>query len=228
MIGTSGYDTAMPSLEHLIANNRAWAARLEKRDPGFFARLNEQQAPQYLWIGCADSRVPANEIVGLLPGELFVHRNVANVVVHTDLNCLSVLQFAVDVLHVRHVIVCGHYGCGGVRAAWGSARLGLIENWLRHIQDVAAKHPSLFEGLHSDDAHVDRLCELNVIEQVVHVCRTTVVQDAWQRGQAVTVHAWIYALVDGLVRELGIAADGPVALDNQYKRALAALRGPGK
>lgn len=215
----------MPTLDHLIANNRAWAARTEARDPGFFARLTEQQAPQYLWIGCADSRVPANEIVGLLPGELFVHRNVANVVVHTDLNCLSVLQFAVDVLRVRHVIVCGHYGCGGVRAAWGAARLGLIENWLRHIQDVAAKHQPLFDGLDSDDAQVDRLCELNVIEQVVHVCRTTVVQDAWERGQPLQVHAWIYALADGLVRELGIAADGPVALDNQYKRALSALRG---
>jgi carbonic anhydrase len=214
----------MPTLDHLIANNRAWAARTEARDPGFFARLTEQQAPQFLWIGCADSRVPANEIVGLLPGELFVHRNVANVVVHTDLNCLSVLQFAVDVLRVQHVIVCGHYGCGGVRAAWGAARLGLIENWLRHIQDVAAKHHALFEGLDSEDAQVDRLCELNVIEQVVHVCRTTVVQDAWERGQPLQVHGWIYALADGLVRELDIAADGPVALDNQYKRALTALR----
>jgi carbonic anhydrase len=154
---------------------------------------------------------------------LFVHRNVANVVVHTDLNCLSVLQFAVDVLRVQHVIVCGHYGCGGVRAAWRAEPLGLIENWLRHIQDVAGKHHALFEGLDSDEARIDRLCELNVIEQVDHVCRTTVVQDAWQRGQPLAVHAWIYALADGLVRELGITADGPVALDNQYKRALAAI-----
>ena len=213
----------MSSLRNLIANNRAWAAAVEAREPGFFARLTAQQAPRYLWIGCSDSRVPANEIVGLLPGELFVHRNVANVVVHTDLNCLSVLQFAVDVLRVQHVIVCGHYGCGGVRAAWRAEPLGLIENWLRHVQDVAGKHPTLLQGLDSDDAHVDRLCELNVIEQVDHVCRTTVVQDAWQRGQPLAVHAWIYALADGLVRELGIAADGPVALDNQYKRALAAL-----
>jgi len=217
----------MSSLQNLIANNRAWAARIEADEPGFFARLTAQQAPRYLWIGCSDSRVPANDIVGLLPGELFVHRNVANVVVHTDLNCLSVLQFAVDVLRVQHVIVCGHYGCGGVRAAWSAQPLGLIENWLRHIQDVAGKHTALFEGLASDAARVDRLCELNVIEQVMHVCRTTVVQDAWHRGQAVAVHGWIYELADGLVRELGIAADGPVALDNQYKRALAALAKPG-
>ncbi len=216
----------MSSLQDLIANNRSWAAAIEARDPGFFARLTAQQAPRYLWIGCSDSRVPANEIVGLLPGELFVHRNVANVVVHTDLNCLSVIQFAVDVLRVQHVIVCGHYGCGGVRAAWSAAPLGLIENWLRHIQDVAGKHPALFDGLGSDDARVDRLCELNVIEQVVHVCRTTVVRDAWQRGQPVAVHGWIYALADGLVRELGIAADSPAALETQYKRALAALRSP--
>jgi carbonic anhydrase len=217
----------MASLQHLIANNRSWAAKLEASDPGFFRRLTAQQAPRYLWIGCSDSRVPANDIVGLLPGELFVHRNVANVVVHTDLNCLSVLQFGVDVLRVQHVIVCGHYGCGGVRAAWSAAPLGLIENWLRHIQDVAGKHPALLDGLASDDARVDRLCELNVIEQVVHVCRTTVVQDAWQRGQSLAVHGWIYALADGLVRELGIAADGPVALANQYKRAWAALQEAG-
>jgi carbonic anhydrase len=218
----------MSSLQNLIANNRAWAAQIEADDPGFFARLTAQQAPRYLWIGCSDSRVPANDIVGLLPGELFVHRNVANVVVHTDLNCLSVLQFAVDVLRVQHVIVCGHYGCGGVRAAWSAQPLGLIENWLRHIQDVAGKHTAQFEGLASDEARVDRLCELNVIEQVMHVCRTTVVQDAWHRGQALAVHGWIYELADGLVRELGIAADGPVALDNQYKRALAALTKPGE
>ncbi len=216
----------MSSLDHLIANNRAWAADITTRDPEFFARLTAQQAPRYLWIGCSDSRVPANEIVGLLPGELFVHRNVGNVVVHTDLNCLSVLQFAVDVLRVQHVIVCGHYGCGGVRAAWRAEPLGLIENWLRHIQDVAGKHDAFLEGIESDDARMDSLCELNVIEQVVHVCRTTVVQEAWQRGQSLTVHAWVYALSDGLVRELGIAADGPVALDNQYKRALADLRDP--
>ena len=217
----------MSSLQNLIANNRSWAAKIEARDPGFFARLTAQQAPRYLWIGCSDSRVPANEIVGLLPGELFVHRNVANVVVHTDLNCLSVIQFAIDVLRVQHVIVCGHYACGGVRAALSAAPLGLIENWLRHIQDVAGKHPALFDGLGSDDARVDRLCELNVIEQVVHVCRTTIVRDAWQRGQSVAVHGWIYALADGLVRELGIAADSPDTLETQYQRALAALRSPG-
>jgi carbonic anhydrase len=213
----------MSSLQDLIANNRSWAAAVEARDPGFFARLTAQQAPRYLWIGCSDSRVPANEIVGLLPGELFVHRNVANVVVHTDLNCLSVLQFAVDVLRVQHVIVCGHYGCGGVRAAWTAAPLGLIENWLRHIQDVAGKHPALFDGLGSDDARVDRLCELNVIEQALNVCQTTVLCEAWARGQDVTVHGWVYGLNDGLVRDTGfsVAALGEIA--GRYEAAIGRI-----
>jgi carbonic anhydrase len=190
------------SLPELFANNRAWAERLTARDPGFFETLSKQQAPGYLWIGCADSRVPANEIVGLLPGELFVHRNVANVVVHTDLNCLSVLQYAVEVLQVRHVIVTGHYGCGGVRAADAGASLGLIDNWLRHVQDVRDRHRAALDQYANQEARLDRLCELNVIEQARHVCQTTIVQDAWRRGQPLTVHSWIYALRDGLLRDL--------------------------
>jgi carbonic anhydrase len=192
----------LEDLPDLFENNRRWAASCIAKRPDFFAKLKAQQAPDYLWIGCADSRVPANEIVGLMPGELFVHRNVANVVVHTDLNCLSVLQYAVDVLQVRHIIVCGHYGCGGVRAALDSARLGLIDNWLRHVQDVHAKYHVEVDNAGDLDARVNRLCELNVIEQAVHVCKTTVVQDAWGRHQPVAVHAWIYGLDDGRLRDL--------------------------
>src|SRR4051812_41131087 len=192
----------MRTLRHLFDNNAAWARRLRDQDPEFFVKLSQQQFPSYLWIGCSDSRVPANEIVGLLPGELFVHRNVANVVVHTDLNCLSVLQFAVDVLKVGHVIVCGHYGCGGVKAALADEKLGLIDNWLRHVQDVARQHASALESLDAA-ARLDRLCELNVLEQARHVCETTVVQDAWGRGQTLHVHAWIYGLHDGRLRDLG-------------------------
>ena len=198
----------MRSLPELFANNRAWAAEMTLSDPEFFQRLSSQQAPQYLWIGCADSRVPANEIVGLLPGELFVHRNIANVVVHTDLNCLSVLQFAVDVLRVQHVIVCGHYGCGGVFAALRDDRLGLADNWLRHVQDVRSKHEGELRSLSTEAERHDRLCELNVREQVVNVAQTTIVQDAWARGQALTVHGWIYGLRDGLLRDLGVWIDG--------------------
>jgi carbonic anhydrase len=192
----------MPPLQHLFAQNRAWAAATEQRRPGFFSALARQQAPRYLWIGCSDSRVPANEIVGLMPGELFVHRNVANVVVHTDLNCLSVLQYAVDVIKVEHVIVCGHYGCGGIRAAWDAVPLGLIDNWLRHIQDVADRHRDVLATEPDIERKVDRLCELNVLEQTANVCRTSIVQNAWTRGQQLTVHAWIYALQDGLLRDL--------------------------
>jgi carbonic anhydrase len=188
-------------LSHLFENNRRWAETITARQPDFFRRLAAQQAPGYLWIGCSDSRVPANEIVGLLPGELFVHRNVANVVVHTDLNCLSVLQFAIDVLKVRDVIVCGHYGCGGVKAALEDAKLGLINNWLRHVQDVARQHAAALDAV-GPDSRLDRLCELNVVEQARHVCETTVVQDAWARGQSVDVHAWIYGLHDGRLRDL--------------------------
>jgi carbonic anhydrase len=195
------------SLSHLFDNNRAWAAKVTAAHPDFFRKLAAQQAPEYLWIGCSDSRVPANEIVDLLPGELFVHRNVANVVVHTDLNCLSVLQYAVDVLRVKHVIVCGHYGCGGVKAALDEAKLGLIDNWLRHVQDVARVYEPELEGL-AGDARVDRLCELNVIDQARHVCETTVVRDAWARAQELDVHAWIYGLHDGRLRDLGFTQDG--------------------
>jgi carbonic anhydrase len=194
------------ALDHLIAGNRRWAEGSVREDPTFFRRLIEQQAPKYLWIGCSDSRVPANDIVGLLPGELFVHRNVANLVVHTDLNCLSVLQYAVEVLRVAHVIVCGHYGCGGIAAAERAAPLGLIDNWLRHIQDVAERRRAVLSR-EPDPAHrTDRLCELNVLEQAHNVCRTTIAQDAWNRGQPLSVHAWIYRLSDGLVQDLGFTA----------------------
>src|SRR4051794_5225603 len=192
----------MHVLSHLFANNRAWAGDMTRQDPDFFRRLSGQQAPRYLWIGCSDSRVPANQIVGLLPGEMFVHRNVANVVVHADLNCLSTVQFAVEVLRVGHVIVCGHYGCGGVLAALRDDRLGLVDNWLRHVQDVHIKHRAQLDALATEAARHARLCELNVMEQVVNVSQTTVVRDAWARGQAVAVHGWIYDLRDGLLREL--------------------------
>jgi carbonic anhydrase len=192
-------------LTELFENNGAWAADMVARDPGFFAGLAERQAPEYLWIGCSDSRVPANQIVGLAPGDVFVHRNVANVVVHTDLNCLSVLQYAVDVLGVRHVIVCGHYGCGGVRAALDGSRHGLVDNWLRHVMDVGEKHEAELAGLESDQDRFARLCELNVAAQVANVCQTTIVQDAWARGQDLTVHGLIYGLEDGLLRDLGVS-----------------------
>jgi carbonic anhydrase len=203
----------MKSLSHLFDNNRKWAADITATRPDFFQKLAAQQAPEYLWIGCSDSRVPANEIVNLLPGELFVHRNVANVVVHTDLNCLSVLQYAVDVLKVRHVIVCGHYGCGGVQSALTEAKLGLIDNWLRHVQDVARVHAPELDALRPA-ARVDRLCELNVIDQARHVCETTVVQDAWARGQELDVHAWIYGLQDGHLRDLGFTTDRSTRLQS--------------
>ena len=193
----------MRLLAHLFRNNREWAAEITRQDPEFFRRLSEQQAPPYLWIGCSDSRVPANQIVGLLPGELFVHRNVANVVVHTDLNCLSVIQFAVEILGVGHIIVCGHYGCGGVQAALRDDRLGLIDNWLCHVQDVRRKHQAELERLATDEERHRRLCELNVAEQVVNVSQTTVVRDAWSRGRALAVHGWVYDLHDGLLRDLG-------------------------
>lgn len=213
----------MKTLEHLLKNNRTWANAMLAEDPAFFQRLSLQQSPEYLWIGCSDSRVPANQIVGLLPGELFVHRNVANVVVHTDLNCLSVLQYAIDVLKVKHVIVCGHYGCGGVLAALQNARLGLIDNWLRHIQDVAEKHRELlFERTNETKRH-ERLCELNVIEQVCNVAQTTVVQHAWERGQDLTIHSWIYGLQDGLLRDLQVQASARAELTIVYRNALIEL-----
>jgi carbonic anhydrase len=196
-------------LKHLFENNRAWAAKITKQDPTFFARLSAQQAPEYLWIGCADSRVPPNDLVGLAPGELFVHRNVANVVVHADLNCLSALQFAVDVLKVKHVIVCGHYGCGGVLAALRDDRLGLVDNWLRHVQDVRWKHQAEIDRIPTQGEQHNRLCELNVIEQVTNVSQTTVVRDAWARRQPVAVHGWIYDLRDGLLRDLEVTISKP-------------------
>jgi carbonic anhydrase len=202
-------------LDHLLDNNRRWAADMEARHPGFFQQLIAQQEPQFLWIGCSDSRVPANEIVNLMPGELFVHRNVANVVVHTDLNCLSVLQYAVDVLKVRHVMVVGHYGCGGVRAAMQDQRFGLIDNWLRHVQDVRDKHEAQLARLADDEARVRRLCELNVIEQARSVCETTILRDAWERGQPVMVHGWVYGLADGIIHDLGIAATSWAEFNSQ-------------
>jgi carbonic anhydrase len=192
----------MKDIHHLIESNRAWAERMVADDPEFFHRLARQQTPQYMWIGCADSRVPANEIVGLLPGEMFVHRNVANVVVHADVNCLATLQFAVDILQVRHVIVCGHYGCGGVLAALRDDRMGLVDNWLRHVQDVRQKHREQIAALTTEKEQADRLCELNVIEQTINVSQTTVLGDAWHRGQTVSVHGWIYGLHNGRLKEI--------------------------
>ena len=206
----------MRLLKHLFEKNRAWAAGMQQDDPAFFERQALQQTPEYLWIGCADSRVPANVIVGLDPGEMFVHRNVANVVVHTDLNCLSVVQYAVEVLQVRHVIVCGHYGCGGVLAAMQHAELGLIDNWLRHIKDVYRRHEDALMALPEAD-RPDRLCELNVVEQVAHLCQTTIVQNAWARGQDLAVHGWIYGLSDGLLHDLGVCIDGPQDLEAVYR-----------
>ena len=213
----------MAVLDHLLDNNRRWASAMRAQDPAFFGKLAEQQSPQYLWIGCSDSRVPANEIVGLRPGEIFVHRNVANVVVHTDLNCLSVIQFAVETLGVRHVIVCGHYGCGGVRASMESDHHGLIDNWLRHIQDVQQKHQGALSALGDERARFERLCELNVIEQVVNVCQTTIVQDAWARGEKLAVHGWIYAISDGLLRDLSVSIDGKGDIEGVYREALQRL-----
>jgi carbonic anhydrase len=213
----------MSPTHDLFANNRAWAERIRRQQPDFFAKLSQQQSPEYLWIGCSDSRVPANEIVGLLPGEIFVHRNVANVVVHTDLNCLSVLEFAVDLLKVRHVIVCGHYGCSGVRAALDGARLGLSENWLQHVQDVRSRHAPRIAQIPAVAAQADRLCELNVLEQAANVCRTTIVRDAWDRGQAVTIHGWIYGLKDGLLHDLGFEVSNAAGVAGAYAAALERL-----
>jgi carbonic anhydrase len=210
----------MSTLRKLFDKNRAWADAISGRDPQFFHKLSRLHAPEYLWIGCADSRVPANEIVGLLPGEMFVHRNVANIVVHTDLNCLAVMQYAVDVLKVKHIIVVGHYGCGGVRAAFQKKRLGLIDNWLRHVQDVHAKHARSLESLTELSAQLDRLCELNVLEQAANVCQTSIVLDAWERGQPLTVHGWVYGLHDGLLRDLGMNASNAAEASQAYAKAL--------
>jgi carbonic anhydrase len=212
----------MKTLPELFRNNRGWSERIRRADPDFFRKLSEQQSPQYLWIGCSDSRVPANEIVDLLPGELFVHRNIANMVVHTDFNCLSVMQFAVDVLRIRHIIVCGHYGCSGVRAALMKERHGLVDNWLRHIQDLQQQHEARLQAL-APEARAARLCELNVIEQVSNVCRTSIVGDAWARGQPLVVHGWIYGVHDGLLRDLGTTVASADEAAAAYAGALAAL-----
>lgn len=213
----------MLTLKGLFENNRRWAAGVTARDPRFFETLSMQQSPRYLWIGCADSRVPANEIVGLLPGELFVHRNVANVVVPTDLNCLAVLQYAIDVLKVEHVIVCGHYGCGGVQAAEANLSLGLVDQWLQYVRDVRERHRPFLDARRDTAERVDRLCELNVVEQVRNVCQTAVVQDAWGRAQTLSVHGWIYALRDGLLRDLAFTVQAATDVEPAYERAIAGL-----
>jgi carbonic anhydrase len=210
----------MQTLDHLFLSNKNWAENIRRQDPDFFLKLSRQQFPSYLWIGCSDSRVPANQIVGLLPGELFVHRNVANLVVHTDLNCLSVMQFAVDILKIRHIIVCGHYGCSGVQAALSTDRLGLIDNWLRHIQDVREKHNSRLEKVSHAEA-LNRLCELNVIEQVANVCQTTIARDAWDRGQELSIHGWIYGLKDGLLRNLNVSVKSFSEISKVYNAAIS-------
>jgi carbonic anhydrase len=210
----------MSAIAQLLANNQKWAAETSALNPDFFSALAGQQSPDYLWIGCSDSRVPANQIVGLIPGEIFVHRNVANVVVHTDLNCLSVMQFAVDVLLVKHILVVGHYGCGGVITALQGRRLGLIDNWLRHVQDVRQKHAHLLEQAGDAESQANRLCELNVIEQVMNVCETTIVQDAWLRGQELTVHGLVYALQDGIIRDLRVSISSLPELKPAYNSAL--------
>ena len=214
----------MRRLNELLDNNRLWAEGVRAQDPDFFTRLAMQQSPEYLWIGCSDSRVPANQIVGLLPGTVFVHRNVANLVITTDLNCVSVMQFAVDVLTVKHIIVCGHHGCGGVRAALDNARMGLIDNWLRHVQDVRDRHQKLLDTVADVSQRAERLCELNVVEQVAHVCRTTIVQDAWTRGQDLTVHGWIYSLKDGLIRDLEMIVSNLDEFTPAYKAAVEHIR----
>jgi len=210
-------------VEDLFKKNVAWAESVKKSDPTFFEQLSKQQAPEYLWIGCSDSRVPANEIVGLMPGELFVHRNVANMVVHSDLNCLSVMQYAVEYLKVKHVIVCGHYGCGGVKASVERQRLGLIDNWLLNVQDVQYIHQAyLSDGKNTEDL-VDQVCELNVTEQVVNVCKTNIIKDAWERGQDLTVHGWIYSIADGLLKDLGVNVSSPDEIRSKYHQAVEGI-----
>lgn len=213
----------MRSLKHLFENNKAWADRIEVEAPGFFKKLSEQQAPEYLWIGCSDSRVPANDIVGLLPGELFVHRNVANMVLHSDINCLSVLQYAIDVLKVKHIIVVGHYGCGGIAAAMMKQRIGFIDNWLRNIKDVYALHRDELEAIAEESDRVNRLCELNVMEQVRNVCHTSFVQEAWERGQEITVHGWVYSLRNGRVKDLRVTHSSSDQIDNIYALDLSEM-----
>jgi carbonic anhydrase len=203
----------MKELPNLIENNKKWASEISASSPNFFSRLVAQQAPEYLWIGCSDSRVPANEIVGLLPGELFVHRNIANLVIHTDLNCLSVLQYAVDILLIKHVIVCGHYGCGGIKAAMEDRPHGLVDNWLRHVRDIHHKHQAKLEEILNESDRIRRLCELNALEQVINVGNTTIIQDAWGRGQEIAIHGWIYDIADGLLKDLDVCITSRKELD---------------
>jgi len=210
----------MSALNHLFENNRIWAGNVRQTDPGFFQRLSRQQSPSYLWIGCSDSRVPANQIVGLLPGEMFVHRSIANVVDQTDLNCMSVMQFAIDVVKIRHIIVCGHYGCAGIRAAQGHDKLGLVDQWLRHVHSVCQKYAPQLSEVADETQRSDRLCELNVIEQVANVCQTTIARDAWERGQELTVHGWIYAINDGLLRDLNVTVTNLVEMGQVYEAAI--------
>jgi carbonic anhydrase len=211
----------MKSLAHLFENNRKWSSRIREAKPEFFPSLAAQQSPQYLWIGCSDSRVPANEIVGLLPGELFVHRNVANLVIHTDMNCLSVLQYAVDILAIRHVIVCGHYGCGGIKAAMEKGPHGLVDNWLRHVRDTYQQHRVELDAIPRGEERLRRLCEINVVEQVINVCNTTIVQAAWAGGRPVAVHGWIYGVEDGLLRNLDVYAASPEDLQRLQRNSCA-------
>ena len=208
------------TIEHLFGNNKAWSERKHSEDPEFFTRLVNQQSPEYLWIGCSDSRVPANQIVGLAPGEVFVHRNIANVVVHTDLNALSVIHYAVAILRVKHILVVGHYGCGGVKAALNDNRTGLTDNWLRHVQDVRDRHETRLAQIDDAEERLNRMCELNAIHQVVNVCQTSILREAWQRGQDVTVHAWCYSLNDGLIRDLGVSANSREEAMELYRGAV--------
>ncbi len=216
----------MAGLDELFERNRAWAAATIEEDPHFFTVLAERQTPEYLWIGCSDSRVPANQIVGLLPGDVFVHRNVANVVVHTDLNCLSVVQFAVDVLKVKHIIICGHYGCGGINAVVHRREMGLIDNWLRHVEDVYLRYRDVLEAIPDMTARVDRLCEYNVLEQVENLCRTTVIQTAWKNGQPLTVHGWVYRVDDGILRDLDICINAIDEIPKLRDTARYLAKGP--
>jgi carbonic anhydrase len=209
----------MGKLDHLFHNNREWADEIRARDPEFFERLCRQQAPEYLWIGCSDSRVPANTITGLPPGEIFVHRNLANMVKHSDLNCLSVMQFAIDVLKVKHVIVCGHYGCAGVKTSFSGDRLGLSDNWLAQMRDIREKHEHVLASCENETQRLDRLCELNVVEQVSFACQTTIVQDAWRRGQPLTLHGWVYGLKDGLLHDLHVSASDPESFQSRLSKA---------
>ncbi|MFC1843349.1 carbonate dehydratase [Thermodesulfobacteriota bacterium] len=207
----------MKILKNLLDNNRKWAEKIKETDPDFFTKLSQQQTPEYLWIGCSDSRVPSNQIVDMLPGEIFVHRNIANVVIHTDLNCLSVIQFAVEVLKVKHIIVCGHYGCGGVKAALGRNSYGLIDTWLRHIKDVYRYHQDKLETIEDEEEKLNLLCELNVIEQVANVCHTSIVQKAWKAGQELSVHGWIYSIEDGILKDLDVCVNGADEISKTYR-----------